>query len=191
MHVLVQATRGVASVSSSRTGRVVGVGDRAGAHQGRRGRLKPRSGAEPPSGRAYHQAETGILLTRMLTRVDFARAGSQIAAEAARFLGQSLYSGVLTLGTVPAGNSLRLTRPCAEAHDVIALGLVEMMPMAWRRCCAELHAKTQPPGGAPDQHVIAGFQRMRRMSEQHAVGGGECQRVAGRFFPGEVPRLRH
>ena len=29
------------------------------------------------------------------------------------------------------------------------------------------------------------------MAEQHAIGGGERQRVAGRLFPGEMLRLRH
>ncbi len=29
------------------------------------------------------------------------------------------------------------------------------------------------------------------MAEQHAVGGGERQRVAGRLFPGEMRRLQH
>ena len=32
---------------------------------------------------------------------------------------------------------------------------------------------------------------MRAMAEQHAVGGGERQRVAGAFFPGQVLRPRH
>jgi ferric-dicitrate binding protein FerR (iron transport regulator) len=29
------------------------------------------------------------------------------------------------------------------------------------------------------------------MAEQHAVGGGERQHVAGRFFPGQMRRLLH
>ena len=45
-------------------------------------------------------------------------------------------------------------------------------------------------GGAPHQHVMAGLQRVRAMAEQHAVGGGERQRVAGRLFPGQMLRPR-
>ena len=56
----------------------------------------------------------------------------------------------------------------------------------------ELHAEhAEPARGAPDQHVVAGLQRVRRMAEQHAVGGRERQRVAGRLFPGEVLGPRH
>src|SRR3546814_16287633 len=39
--------------------------------------------------------------------------------------------------------------------------------------------------GAPDQHVMAGPADMRAMAEQHAVGGGERQRVAGALLPGQ------
>src|ERR1019366_3718070 len=38
---------------------------------------------------------------------------------------------------------------------------------------------------------VAGLERVRRMAEQHAVGGGERERVAGRFFPGQVIGLVH
>src|SRR5262249_14825206 len=49
----------------------------------------------------------------------------------------------------------------------------------------------EPAGRAPHQHVVAGLERVRRMAEQHAVGGRERERVAGRFFPGEMLRLLH
>src|SRR5688572_30132894 len=37
---------------------------------------------------------------------------------------------------------------------------------------------------------MAGLQRVRTMAEQHAVGGGERQRVAGGLLPGEMLRPR-
>src|SRR5215813_8968015 len=42
--------------------------------------------------------------------------------------------------------------------------------------------------GAPYEHIVARLQGVRPMTEQHAVGGGECQRVAGSFFPSEMLR---
>jgi hypothetical protein len=44
---------------------------------------------------------------------------------------------------------------------------------------------------APDQHVLARLQLMRVVAEQHPVGGGQRQRVAGAFFPGQVLGPRH
>ena len=35
---------------------------------------------------------------------------------------------------------------------------------------------------------MAGPQRVRPVAEQHAIGGGEGERVAGSLFPGEVLR---
>ena len=51
------------------------------------------------------------------------------------------------------------------------------------------HAETA--GSAPDQHIVAGLEDVRRMAEQHAIGGGQRQRVAGGFFPGQMRRLAH
>ncbi len=48
-----------------------------------------------------------------------------------------------------------------------------------------------PPGGAPDQHVMAGPQDMRAMAEEHAVGGGEGQGIAAALLPGQMARARH
>ena len=51
----------------------------------------------------------------------------------------------------------------------------------------QLHGEdAQAPRRAPDQHVLAGLQLMRLVAEQHPVGGGERQGVAGRLFPGQV-----
>ena len=48
-------------------------------------------------------------------------------------------------------------------------------------------AKTpSPPERAPHQHVVARLQLVRLVAEQHAVGGGEGQRVAGGLLPGQV-----
>ena len=41
-------------------------------------------------------------------------------------------------------------------------------------------------GRAPDQNIMAGPQDMGPMAEQHPVGGGQCQGIAGAFFPGEM-----
>ncbi len=49
---------------------------------------------------------------------------------------------------------------------------------------AELHRiGAEAARGAPDQHVLARTQHVRTVAEQHAVGGGEGQRVAGRLLP--------
>ena len=45
--------------------------------------------------------------------------------------------------------------------------------------------------GAPDQHVLARLQHVRAVAEQHPVGGGQRQRVAGALFPGQVLGARH
>src|SRR5690606_21931804 len=43
-------------------------------------------------------------------------------------------------------------------------------------------------GGAPHQHVVPWTQHVRAMAEQHAVSGGERQRVARRLLPREMLR---
>src|SRR3954452_5952802 len=81
----------------------------------------------------------------------------------------------------------------AERHDVIALRLVgDDADRIGAGGGAKLHAEdAEPAGGAPHQHVIARLQAMRLVAEQHAIGGRQRQRVAGRLFPGQVLRPRH
>ena len=56
----------------------------------------------------------------------------------------------------------------------------------------KLHAETAKPArGAPDEDIVAGLHNVRTVAEQHPVGGGERQRVAGALFPGEMFRARH
>ena len=45
--------------------------------------------------------------------------------------------------------------------------------------------------GAPHQHIVTGPQDVRAMAEQHAVGGGERQRVGGALLPGEMLGALH
>ena len=52
--------------------------------------------------------------------------------------------------------------------------------------------KTPSPPDAPQTSTLSpGPDGVRRVAEQHAVGGGERQRVAGRLLPGEVRRPLH
>jgi hypothetical protein len=46
-------------------------------------------------------------------------------------------------------------------------------------------------GGAPDEDVLARTHGVRGVAEQHAVGGGEGERVAGRLLPGQVLGAHH
>ena len=76
----------------------------------------------------------------------------------------------------------------AQTHHKFALGFVAD------------HADCIGPGGvdqldrirpkstrrAPHEHVLPGFQIMGLMAEQHPVGGGQRQGVAGCFFPRQV-----
>ncbi len=108
---------------------------------------------------------------------------------------QSLYSGVFTLGIWPQQlKSLRLITPLAprpmtnsrlsssrDDADGVGAGGVDQLD----RVGAEAARR------APDQHVLPGLQVMRLVAEQHPVGGGERQRVAGRFLPRQVPGARH
>src|SRR6188768_1320805 len=81
----------------------------------------------------------------------------------------------------------------AEPEHIVALGFVRDHTDgigAGRR--AKLHAEhAKSARAAPDQYVITRLERMRRMAEQHAIGGGEGERVAGRLFPGEMRGLGH
>ena len=51
--------------------------------------------------------------------------------------------------------------------------------------------RAQAARRAPDQHVVAGPQDVRAMAEQHAIGGGEGERVGGALLPGEMQRALH
>ena len=51
--------------------------------------------------------------------------------------------------------------------------------------------RTEAARRAPHQHVVAGPQDVRAMAEQHAVRGGEGERVGGAFLPGEMRRALH
>ena len=121
---------------------------------------------------------------------------SQIALPNLRAsLTQSLYSGVLDLRHLaPALEVLAVDDAVgAEVHHVVALRIVGDHADrigAGRR--GKLHAEhAEPAGAAPHQHVVAGLERVRRMAEQHAIGGGERERVAGRLFPRQMLGLVH
>src|SRR5579864_4317114 len=56
----------------------------------------------------------------------------------------------------------------------------------------ELHAEhAEAARSAPDEHIVAGLEEVRRMAEQHAIGGGERERIAARLLPGKMRRLDH
>ena len=46
-------------------------------------------------------------------------------------------------------------------------------------------------GGAPHQHMVARLHGVRRMAEEHAIGGGKRQRIAGRLLPAQVRGFGH
>ena len=81
----------------------------------------------------------------------------------------------------------------AERHHIIALRLVrDDADRVGAGRGAELHAEhAQTARGAPDQHVVAGLQAVRLVTEQHAIGRREGERVGGAFFPGQVLGARH
>ncbi len=121
---------------------------------------------------------------------------SQIALPNLRAsLTQSLYSGVFDLGHLaPALEVLAVDDAVgAEVHHVVALGIVgDHADRFGAGRGRKLHAEhAEPAGAAPHQHVVAGLERVRRMAEQHAIGGGERQRVAARLFPRQMLGLGH
>ena len=121
---------------------------------------------------------------------------SQIALPNLRAsLTQVSYSGVPTCGHLtPAGKILAVDHALgAQLHHVIALAFIrDDADGVGTGGGRELHAEhAEAAGSPPHQHVVAGLQRMRRMAVQHAIGGRERERVAGRLLPGEVRRLRH
>ncbi len=49
----------------------------------------------------------------------------------------------------------------------------------------------RPPEAPQTSTLSLGLQAVRLVAEQHAIGGGERQRVAGAFLPGQVLRTHH
>src|SRR5215211_1290591 len=138
------------------------------------------------------------LLARMLEHdVHVALAGNvpDRLAELARLLHPGVVFGRIHLGhRTPAGELLAVDGAFgAQAHHVFTLALVrDDADRVGAGGGGELHAEhAKPARAAPHQHVVAGLERVRCMAEQHAVGGGKRERVAGRFLPGEVLRLWH
>ena len=80
-----------------------------------------------------------------------------------------------------------------EPHDELALVLVrdDADGVRARRVDQLDRIGAKTPRGAPDQHVHAGLQFVRLVPEQHPVGGGQRQGVAGGLFPGQVLGAGH
>ncbi len=74
-------------------------------------------------------------------------------------------------------------------HEVLLRRIGDHADGVGARGGDELHGhRADAARRAPHQHVVAGTQDVRTMAEQHAVGGGERERVAGALFPGEMLR---
>ncbi len=97
-----------------------------------------------------------------------------------------------TFGSCPQHlKSLRLMTPLAPScmHEIALVVIRDHADRIGARRRAELdRERAKTAGSAPHQHVVARTQHVRTMAEQHAVGGGERQRVAGALFPGEMLR---
>ena len=81
----------------------------------------------------------------------------------------------------------------AELHDEITLVVFGNHTDgigAGRRAKLDRHG-AEATRCAPNQHIMAGTQNVRAVAKQHAVGGGERQRIAGAFLPGQVLRPLH
>jgi hypothetical protein len=121
---------------------------------------------------------------------------SQIALPNLRAsLTQASYSGVPTFGIWPQQlKSLRLMTPLAPSDITYSrLDSSEITPIALAPDAAhKLHAEHAETAEAPQTSTLSpGLRICGAMAEQHAIGGGERQRVAGRFFPGQVLRALH
>ena len=81
----------------------------------------------------------------------------------------------------------------AQAQHIVALRFIrDDADGVGARCRAQLHAEdAETARCTPDEHVVAGPDRVRRMAEQHPVGRRQRQRVACRLLPREVLRLPH
>ena len=141
-----------------------------------------------------------MLLARMLEdEVDVvALAGDvpdRLAEFAAFFHVVGIAGGVVDVGQLAPAIELAAVDHAlgAELHDEIALGLVgDHADGVGAGGRDQLHRHgAEAAGRAPHQHIMAGAQDMRAVAEQHAVGGGERQRVAGALFPGQVLRAAH
>src|SRR5215213_9167904 len=54
--------------------------------------------------------------------------------------------------------------------------------------CDQLHGHgAETSGCAPYEHVLSRLERVGPMAEEHPIGGGKGERVAGRFLPGQMP----
>ena len=80
-----------------------------------------------------------------------------------------------------------------HGHDKLALVLLrdDTDGIGARRIGKLDRIGAKPARSPPDQHVLAGLQLVRGMAEQHPVGGGQRQRIAGAFFPSQVLWARH
>src|ERR1051326_3671814 len=158
------------------------------------------TGAEDhhPAALDHQRGDRERLLARMLEHdVDVALAGDvpDRLAELARFLDPHVVFGRADFGQLAPAGEVFAVDPAlgAELHHIFAFGGVRHdADRVGARRGGELHAEyAEAAGGAPYQHVVAGLERVRRVAEQHAIGGRQGERVAGRLFPREVPRLLH
>ena len=108
---------------------------------------------------------------------------------------QALYSGAVDRRHLaPAVEVLAVDHPLgAERQHELALVLLgdDADGIAPRGVDQLDRERAEPARRPPDQHVLPGPQLVRRMAEQHPVGGGQRQRVAGRLLPGQVQRPGH
>src|SRR6516164_3542804 len=137
-------------------------------------------------------------LARMLEHdIDVALAGDvpDRLAELARLLDPGIVVRRADLRHLaPAGKLLAVDHALGtQLHHIVALAFIrDDADGVGTGSGRELHAENaEAAGGAPYQHVVARLQGVRRMAIEHAIGGGERERVAGRFLPSEVRRLRH
>src|SRR5690606_518858 len=81
----------------------------------------------------------------------------------------------------------------AELHDEVTLVVVRYdADRVGSRRGTELNGHgAEPTRGTPHEDIVPGPQDIGAMAEQHAIGRGESQRVAGAFLPGQVPRALH
>src|SRR6266404_2982655 len=94
----------------------------------------------------------------------------------------------------PTGKLLAVDRALgAQLHHVVALAFIrDDADGVGAGSGRKLHAENaEAAGGAPHQYVVAWLQGVRRMAIEHAIGGGEGERVAGRLLPSQVRRFRH
>src|SRR5262249_4520487 len=159
-----------------------------------------RAGAEYHHAAALHDqaGDRERRLAGMLEHdIDVALAGDvpDRLAKPARFLDPAVVCGGTYLRhRAPAGKLLAVDGALgAQLHHVIALALVrDDADRIGPRGRRKLHAEdAETARGAPDQHMIARFHGVGRMTEQHPIGGRKRQRITGRLLPAQVWRLGH